>query len=490
MNDERDKLGADLSAYLDDELSAARSREIQRVLASSEDARRQLDELREVSEQLGALPRLRAPAELASTLAAQAEQQLRAAPRAGKRRMRIIRLGAQVTAAAAVIVAGVLVGYQIMQEQTLPGSPVLAPSLQKSDTPAPAAAPARGIVRDGRRDVELAARWPEQPQDKLPVAKLPAPVFEAAPEPDELTRQEGVARDFEESEAKVLAVAPAPTATVHVVIRAQDEDQYARNVTVLAQWSAAGAPAAAPAVATASADEAVAAQPGEQLFYVVPSELPARIDQLLAVNTRDQVRYEANFEGDADTAALLAPVVSALQDRGVPWAGDVLKPGTPAASSREKRAAGRGGGATGRGRLMYDQARADEAEALHRRHLAVTAEPELTIVFVPEPEPPAREAGEQKRGVAPAARGARPMTEAAPAGGVLASQPASGTSAERLLELSLSGPKADDSDFDGVVDAAAEQRRGPISLRVTLLPPGLPDTPAPPATTPASQPAR
>ncbi|HQL54892.1 MAG TPA: hypothetical protein PLQ87_09305, partial [Phycisphaerae bacterium] len=80
MNDERDKLGADLSAYLDDELSAARSREIQRVLASSEDARRQLDELREVSEQLGALPRLRAPAELASTLAAQAEQQLRAAP--------------------------------------------------------------------------------------------------------------------------------------------------------------------------------------------------------------------------------------------------------------------------------------------------------------------------------------------------------------------------------------------------------------------------
>lgn len=485
MNDERDKLGPDLSAYLDDELSAARSREIQRILAGSEDARRQLDELREISEQLGALPRLRAPAELASTLAAQAEPQLRAAPRAGTRRLRIIRLGAQVTAAAAVIVAGVLVGYQIMQEQTLPGAPVPPPGLHKSSTPAPAAAPSRGVIREERRDVELAARWPETPQDELPASESPVPALAVAPADEDLLKRDGDGRYFEDAEAKGMAAAPAPTATVHVVIRTQDEDQYARNVTVLAQWSAAAAPAAA-----APADKAVAALPGEQLFYVVPSELPARIDQLLAVNTRDQVRYEANFGGDADAEALLAPVVLALQDRGVPWAGDVLKPGTPAASSREKRAAGGGGGATGRGRMMYDQARADETEALHRRHLAVTAEPELTIVFVPEPEPPARKAGEQKRGLAPAARAPRPAAVPVPAGGAPASQPTSGASAERLLELSLSGPQADDHDLDGSVDEVAVRPGGPVSLRVTLLPPGPPDAPAPPATTPASQPAR
>lgn len=63
---DRDKLGEQLSAFVDGELSAAESDAVRELLATSAAARRQYQELREVSQQLGALPRVSAPADLAA----------------------------------------------------------------------------------------------------------------------------------------------------------------------------------------------------------------------------------------------------------------------------------------------------------------------------------------------------------------------------------------------------------------------------------------
>ena len=61
---DQENLGADLSAYIDGELSPERTREIECLLAESPEARKLLDQLRGVSRQLGDLPRVPAPKSL------------------------------------------------------------------------------------------------------------------------------------------------------------------------------------------------------------------------------------------------------------------------------------------------------------------------------------------------------------------------------------------------------------------------------------------
>ena len=112
---ERDNLEADLSAYLDGELSEARAHEVEQHLAESAEARRLLDELREVSGQLGLLPRRPAPDSLAAELACQVEIRQTPAAQPAARRQRIIRLFAQLSASAAVVAACVFVGYQTLK---------------------------------------------------------------------------------------------------------------------------------------------------------------------------------------------------------------------------------------------------------------------------------------------------------------------------------------------------------------------------------------
>lgn len=109
---ERRKLEADLSAYLDGELSPERMRAVERLLAESEEARQLLDDLRDVSDQLAALPRRAAPDALTAAMTRQAERRLLLDEPRSRRRWRTIRLFAQVGASAAVLVACVLVGYQ------------------------------------------------------------------------------------------------------------------------------------------------------------------------------------------------------------------------------------------------------------------------------------------------------------------------------------------------------------------------------------------
>ena len=64
LPDDRDKLGEQLSAYLDGELSAAESAEIERLVATDPEARELLDALRRTVESVRELPRLAAPDQL------------------------------------------------------------------------------------------------------------------------------------------------------------------------------------------------------------------------------------------------------------------------------------------------------------------------------------------------------------------------------------------------------------------------------------------
>lgn len=63
--DELEKLGADLSAYVDGELSPERTRAVERLLAESTEARELLEQLRGISRRLGDLPRAVVPEDIA-----------------------------------------------------------------------------------------------------------------------------------------------------------------------------------------------------------------------------------------------------------------------------------------------------------------------------------------------------------------------------------------------------------------------------------------
>ena len=102
--DDREQLGADLSAYLDGELSPERTRDVEQLLAESAEARELLDALRGVSLRLGELPRVEPPADLAQRVARHYER-VRAARTASTRtrRMRFWNGAARVIASAAAL---------------------------------------------------------------------------------------------------------------------------------------------------------------------------------------------------------------------------------------------------------------------------------------------------------------------------------------------------------------------------------------------------
>ncbi|MCG3125870.1 MAG: hypothetical protein CHACPFDD_00697 [Phycisphaerae bacterium] len=115
---DRDDLGADLSAYIDGELPAARMREVERLLEQSPSDRQTVRKLRDIAQRLGALPRQNAPLDVAESVLAA----LRAGgsrdgatlqrARTTDRARRLIWL-ARATAAAAVFVGGVFVGARL-----------------------------------------------------------------------------------------------------------------------------------------------------------------------------------------------------------------------------------------------------------------------------------------------------------------------------------------------------------------------------------------
>lgn len=110
---EREQLGADLSAYLDGELSPRRAQEVERLLSESDDARRLLAELRSVSEELRDLPRMRAPEVLADWMRRAITGQAGGRPGVPAGGVRVLRLVSRAVASAAVIVVCVIAGWMM-----------------------------------------------------------------------------------------------------------------------------------------------------------------------------------------------------------------------------------------------------------------------------------------------------------------------------------------------------------------------------------------
>ena len=144
---EQEKLAADLSAYLDGELSPERAADIERTLAASPEARRLLDELRDVADQLAALPRLRAPDELTAAMTRHAERRLLLDDVGTLRRTRTLRLWGRIGAAAAVLVACVFVGWEVFVRPA-PQAPVAPPVVTRAPVALPDVASGGGPRAD------------------------------------------------------------------------------------------------------------------------------------------------------------------------------------------------------------------------------------------------------------------------------------------------------------------------------------------------------
>ena len=231
-NPEHNNLEADLSAYLDGELSASRTQAVEHLLAESAETRRTLEDLRQVRDQLTALPRLQLPAEPADSLVRRAEKELisRSAPAA--RRARLLRLFGPLTAVAAVLVVGLFIGYQALE-------PYLATRL---NSPTPRAEPAakpeppHAVAREPQEPT-FAARGGSAESKKLDrsapdeSARLKSLGYTAAPPPavDKAARAPAAVAPPETALAEAPAEESIPATSVAVVIQTQHEADYVSN---------------------------------------------------------------------------------------------------------------------------------------------------------------------------------------------------------------------------------------------------------------------
>ena len=242
---EREQLGADLSAYLDGELSPRRAREVERLLGESEDARRRLAELRGVSEELRDLPRMRAPEVLAEWVRRSGERDARGRAGVPAGGIRVLRLLSRVIASAAVIVVCVVAGWMMHDRM---GSPAgMDRSVAATESP--------GAKRD--KGATVARGTPPEEIAGSEVAAAEAPAVAMA----ELESLGYVGADrADDAEvgrtAEALAAAPALSAeageaaltfdmgkplsdvppVVSVVVAPRDAGEFNAAVQVVAAW--------------------------------------------------------------------------------------------------------------------------------------------------------------------------------------------------------------------------------------------------------------
>lgn len=306
---ERERLLADLSAYLDGELPAARVQEVERGLADSPEARQLLAELRQVRDRLHALPRRAAPAELATAVLRQAESRLAVARRQSSWSRRILRLGAPLAAAAAVLLLGLLV------RQSLHRAP---------PTTVPLTAERGAAARDDVAPPAAAVGLPLAASEEFAARAAP-------PASDELTRAMYAAGEVDEESPG------ADGPLFAVVIQTQNQAEYATNAALLASWSAPKAPAAAgngttvgrargPSPGAAGrAERAASPVPTEYDFELEPPAADALLAELLETNARDRVTVHAQYGTQlglvpyepAELAAPAGPELAGAHDQAV-----------------------------------------------------------------------------------------------------------------------------------------------------------------------------
>ena len=163
MND-YSKLQEDLSAYLDGELAPGRAEQVQRALADDPDLSAELDDLRAVRDLLAALPRARAPRDLADSVLHQAERSSLVATsptEANRRPLRWIPYAAAASLLIAATTLGIMTYTQLWPNDAPPIAytppPRSEPDLTerrdtrgKPDTPGTGPAMAKVVDRHGK----------------------------------------------------------------------------------------------------------------------------------------------------------------------------------------------------------------------------------------------------------------------------------------------------------------------------------------------------
>jgi len=307
---------ADLSAYLDGELPAERRRKVEAWLAESEEARRRLAELRAVSDQLAALPRLRAPKALAAALARAAERRQLFGEDAPERRLQTYRATARLLAAAAVLLVVVGIGYYSLAPPrpapvrfAQPHEPLGAEgraALPPAEPLAQATAPPEAQTAKTEGEPTL-AESPETPALSPGAARLPeiaaarAAAVGDVPEPP--AEYGLVGPPGWHGLAQETHTAGAGRAVIDVTITPASAVEYAATVAVLNDWENRGLTSPTEGdepvtqqIASAGSTTATAVA---QVFELEPGDLSYRLNQL-AFNAPRQVFVQMSFVAAPD----------------------------------------------------------------------------------------------------------------------------------------------------------------------------------------------
>ncbi len=525
------ELEAELSAYLDGELSPEQAQRVEDWLAQSEDARRQLEELRAVSAGLAALPRLRTPTQLTSTVIRDVERELLVGEPTRRHWGPLLRLWTGISAAAAALLLCTFVGWQMLTPKPATGPITPAPSPSSDLSPIATKSfqtlgylPAPGGGRGRMAPAPTVALQSEAADEGIDVAGADA-VREDLAIVAELTPS---------SEGQVLLGAPLAAAVdveqpvIDVTVTADRPETIAALGELFVTWAAETA-----------ADTADMAQPlAEQSYEFAISELDVRLSELAAEAPQQvwvevcapngdqhaplQVGRDAQQQ-DVQHLAFLYPTPEERYRSGAPvrggrpfgqkapppgsgFAGDPevahgfpVRSSTPASAPAETRddkldsvdrrtptraeEAARREPAHHRGFLDAEANRLTRRE-LSERHRAVTEEP--VIVFVDPPAP-------AESRPAPATADVRATTQSATtraAGSSPTSSPSgdasydSGEAATRdMLDLILRSMHAQRARVGGDITQTAQPVDEFVQVRIRVVPSPVADE------TPASLPA-
>lgn len=344
---DKDKLGADLSAYLDGELNEERARQIEKLLSESEDARRTLAQLRTVSQRLRDLPRERAPDGLPASLARSAERQVLFQQRPPIGRARLFKLVTQITASAALIAACVFTGWTVLQHTGAPAPPTVGhdvvateplgkrgkgeerlarrfsraqptpteaarTGIAESDAEAPAVAMLEGLEAlgyAGKSGPESSTATPAASpptaagQDLRAAGRIAAALGEAA-KPE--------ARHFALGAVPVQADHP----TVNIVITPRDAEQFNAASHAVAQWQE-------PTPSTAGQKDSSAALTQQEFVVQVPPDQFHEVLRSLDQQAPEQVQVVMNF--NAADVGQLRHIVAPLETPPSPGYGAFAK---------------------------------------------------------------------------------------------------------------------------------------------------------------------
>jgi hypothetical protein len=264
---ERDNLEADLSAFLDGELSEDRASRVQQALKESAEARRLLEQLRTTQRALRSLPRLSAPPELAERLRQAFERRVAKPQARATDLLRIIRIyGAWTATAAAVLLAfaagrysvevpavrtpsasegittrtpsaseGVALAHRKLADETSPNE--RSPMMERADTPpaldAPSADPAIAALP---ADLDETGREGIGAADAPAAAGAAGHVAGAAPQAN--------GRGEEPQAAQLVEALSAAPGVVSVIVQTRTAEEFAASLSTVEGWvrESAGAP--------------------------------------------------------------------------------------------------------------------------------------------------------------------------------------------------------------------------------------------------------